>query len=401
METVVSRIQERAARYQDKVVGFLRDLIAIPSTSTREREVIQRIAQEMRANGFDEVTIDAIGNVIGRVGNGEKKILYDSHIDTVGIADPNAWDCDPFQGKVENGIVHGRGASDNKAAIATMVYGARIIKDLGLEGDYTLYVMGVVEEEACDGWAVGESIKKGWVKPDVVVLGECTDLDIYRGHRGRCEIKVTTKGVSCHGSAPDRGVNAIYKMQPIIQGIEELNQGGLKDDPFLGKGTIAVTMIECKTGSLNVVPDECTIYIDRRMTVGETAESSIAEIKALPGGDEAQVELLYYEDPSYTGYQKQVEKDFPTWVLPEDHALVQSGAEVAEAILGRRPRIDKWVFSTDGISTMGKLGIPTIGFGPSEEKWAHTVKDQVSIDHLVKAVAFYALFPKVYTEKVR
>ena len=169
MEAIVSQVQERAARYEDKVAGFLRDLIAIPSPSTKERDVIQRIAQEMRANGFDEVTIDAIGNVIGRVGNGEKKILYDSHIDTVGIADPTAWDCDPFKGKVENGIVYGRGASDNKAAIATMVYGARIIKDLGLEGDYTLYVMGVVEEEACDGWAVGESIKKGWVKPDVVV----------------------------------------------------------------------------------------------------------------------------------------------------------------------------------------------------------------------------------------
>lgn len=399
MSESLARIQEWASSHQEDIVGFLRDLIAIPSTSTREEAVIKRIAEEMRKVGFDEVRIDAIGNVIGRIGNGPVKILYDSHIDTVGIADPTAWEFDPFQGKYENGIVWGRGASDNKAAMATMVYAGKAIKELGLEGDYTLYMVGVVEEESMDGWAVGEMIKTQGVRPDFVVLGECTNLDIYRGHRGRCEIKVTTKGVSCHASAPDRGVNAIYKMQKIIKGIEELGPK-LLDDPFLGKGTIAVTMIECKTGSLNVVPDECTIYIDRRMTWGETAEKSIAEIRAIPGAEDAIIELLTYEDPSWTGYKKVVPKDFPTWVIPEDHILVQTGVEAATLVRGSKPEISRWVFSTDGIAITGQLGIPTIGFGPSEEKWAHTVKDQVSVDHLLKATTFYALFPQILARRV-
>jgi putative selenium metabolism hydrolase len=398
-QTLIEQIKDRAKGYEKEIVRFMRDVIAIPSVSCQEQAVVERIAEEMRQNGFDEVRIDAIGNVIGRVGNGPVKILYDSHIDTVGIGDPKAWAFDPFQGKLEDGIVYGRGASDNKAAIVTMVYGARIIKDLGLTGDVTLYVVGVVEEESCDGWAVKEMIEKEGVVPDYVVLGECTNLAIYRGHRGRIEFKVVTKGISCHASAPERGENAIYKMLPIIKGIENL-PSQLKEDPFLGKGSIAVTMIECKTGSLNAIPDECTIYIDRRTTVGENLESCLNEIKALPGAEHAQIEMLCYEDQSWTGYSKCTEKYFPTWVLPEDHLLVQSGAATVEQLFGQKPRIDKWTFGTDASSLMGKLGIPTIGFGPSEEKWAHTVNDQVSVDHLIKATMFYALFPTVLAAKL-
>lgn len=398
-QELIGQIKDRAKGYEKEIVKFMRDVIAIPSVSCQEQAVVERIAEEMRLNGFDEVRIDAIGNVIGRVGNGPVKILYDSHIDTVGIGDPKAWAFDPFQGKLEDGIVYGRGASDNKAAIVTMVYGARIIKDLDLTGDVTLYVVGVVEEESCDGWAVKEMIEKEGVVPDYVVLGECTNLAIYRGHRGRIEFKVVTKGISCHASAPERGENAIYKMQPIIKGIESL-PSQLKEDPFLGKGSIAVTMIECKTGSLNAIPDECTIYIDRRTTVGENLESCFNEIKALPGAEHAQIEMLCYEDQSWTGYTKSTEKYFPTWVLPEDHLLVQSGAATVEQLFGQKPRIDKWTFGTDASSLMGKLGIPTIGFGPSEEKWAHTVNDQVSVDHLIKATMFYALFPTVLAAKL-
>jgi putative selenium metabolism hydrolase len=237
-------------------------------------------------------------------------------------------------------------------------------------------------------------IEKEGVVPDYVVLGECTNLAIYRGHRGRVELKAVTKGTSCHASAPERGENAIYKMQPIIQGIKGL-QPQLQADPFLGKGSIAVTMIECKAGSLNTIPDECSIYIDRRITVGETLDSCINEIKALPGAEQAGIEMLCYNDRSWTGYAKSMEKYFPAWVLPEDHLLVQSGANTIELLFGQKPRIDKWAFGTDGSSLMGKLGIPTIGFGPSEEKWAHTVHDQVAIDDLVKATMFFALFPKV------
>lgn len=392
-------VRARARQYEGDVVQFLRDVIAIPSTSTQERGVVERVAAEMRAHGLEDVHFDPVGNVLGRVGHGPVTILYDAHLDTVGVGDRAAWEFDPFAGKLEDGVVFGRGASDNKAAIACMVHGARIVKELDLADAVTLWVAGVVEEESMDGWAVGETIRIGHVKPDYVVLGECTNLDIYRGHRGRCEITVTTRGVSCHASAPDRGVNPLYQMQRILAGIEELNTR-LKDDPFLGKGTIAPTYMEVKTPSLNAVPDQCVLYIDRRMTVGETAGSSIAEIKALPGAEDAEVELLRYTDTSWSGYEKDVPKDYPTWVLPEGHDLVQAGADAAAGILGRRPAISRWVFSTDGISTMGQHGIPTIGFGPSEEKWAHSTRDQVSVEHLVTATAFYAAFPQILANRL-
>lgn len=391
-----AEVRRAAEKYREDIVAFLRDLIAIPSTSTQEGDCIRRIRDEMAKVGFDNVRLDEIGNVIGTVGSGPRKILYDSHIDTVGVGDPGAWKHDPFQGGYENGIIYGRGASDNKAAIACMVWGARIMKDLDLVPENgTLHVAGVVQEEDCDGWAVYEMITTQGIHPECVVIGECTDLQINRGHRGRCEIKVTTRGKSCHASAPERGVNAIYKMVPIVEGIERL-QGNLKDDPFLGRGSIAVTCIECKTSSLNAVPDECTIYIDRRMTVGETTGSSIEEIRALPGASDAEIGLLTYDSPSYTGYKPQWEKYFPTWVLEEDHPLVQAGVKCGEILYGAKPKTSKWVFSTDGIATMGRLGIPTIGFGPAEERHSHSVDDQVSVDHLTKSAMFYAMFPSVY-----
>lgn len=392
---IANQVLKSAQAYEGDIVNFLRELIAIPSLSHQEGQAVQRVAAEMSRVGFDEVHFDPIGNVVGRVGSGRRVILYDAHIDTVGIGDPEAWDCDPFQGRFSDGVIYGRGASDNKAAVATMVYAARLIKDLGLEDEFTLYVMGVVEEEVCAGWAVGESILNQWVNPEVVILGECTDLGINRGHRGRCEIQVTTKGLSSHGSAPERGVNAIYEMLPMLEGIRSMNPGAAADG-FLGPSSIAVTMIGCKSPSANAIPDECLISVDRRLVIGETVNSALQQIRSLPGADRAQVELVCHDKPTYTGYSKRVEKAYPAWFLADDQSLVKSAIEAAQAILGSPPQLGKWSFGTDGGTTMGKLGIPTIGFGPGAERWAHSSRDQVPVDHLSKAAAFYALFPSVY-----
>jgi putative selenium metabolism hydrolase len=354
---------------------------------------MRRIAQEMQELGLPDVSIDEIGCVVGRLGSGDLRVLYDSHIDTVGVGDPDAWAHDPYEGKLEGGVIYGLGASDNKAAIVSMVYGARIMMDLDLGRGATLYVAGVPQEEDSDGWAVGEMISRGFVTPDCVVLGECTNLGINRGHRGRCEVLVTARGVSCHASAPERGDNAIYKMVPVIQALEALSARTL-DDPFLGRGTLAVTRIESHSGSLNVVPDKCQVYIDRRMTLGETAADVMEAVQAAAGPD-VLVSLLRYAESSWTGYRADMVKDYPTWALPEDHPLVKAGVEAAQAVLGATPPVGKWEFSTDGVSTMGKHGIPTIGFGPGEEKYAHTVQDQVPVDHLVRAASFYAVFPGV------
>jgi putative selenium metabolism hydrolase len=385
------QIEGVARSYKDDVVQFLRELITIPSKSGHEKKVADKIREEMVNLGFDEVHIDDMGNIMGIIGTGKHVILYDSHIDTVGVGDLTKWKVDPYLGEYKNGIIYGRGASDNKAAIATMVYAGKAIKELKLENDFTLFVLGSVQEEDCEGLAIGYVIEHAHTKPDFVVLGECTNLNIYRGHRGRVEIKVTSEGKACHASAPERGENAIYKMGPIIMKIEELNQD-LPEDPFLGKGTIAITKIECKTGSLNTIPDECRIYIDRRLTRGESPKDVILKLQKRIG-KEVTVDVLKYNTPSYKGRVIEVEKYYPPWVLEESHSLVQAGVKAAEFVLKKTPQIDKWMFSTNGVSTMGRFRIPTIGFGPGEERFSHNVNDQVSEKHLVKAIMFYSIFP--------
>jgi putative selenium metabolism hydrolase len=380
------------------VVRFLRELIALPSPSRGEEAVARRVVAEMEALGYHDARIDPMGNAVGRIGDGAVKLLLDAHMDAVGIGDRWAWPHDPFEGKVENGVVFGRGASDNKGALAAQVYAGKLIAERGLDGaDVSVYIVGTVMEEDCDGLALGYVIESlGGV--DLVVLGECTNLAVYRGHRGRMEIKVTTKGLSAHASAPERGVNAVTAMAPIVLDITSLN-GRLAMDAFLGKGSIAISKIECETASLNAIPDSCTIYVDRRLTEGETRDSAVAEVENIARGTEAMVEVLEYSEPSYTGLVLPTDKYFPTWVLETDHALVRAGVAAAEAALGRTPTVDKWTFSTNGVASAGRLGIPTIGFGPSEERWAHTVLDQCPVDDLVAAMAFYAALPRAVTNE--
>ena len=384
---------EQAEAYRDDVTGFLRSIVAIPSFSCEEADVARRIAGEMENLGYDEVFADPMGNVVGRIGDGKTKVVLDAHMDTVGVGDPAAWPHDPFEGKLDDGIVFGRGASDNKGAIASQVYGGKLIADRGLDGaDVTVYVVGTVMEEDCDGLALEYFLTETVTGVDAVVLGECTNLAVYRGHRGRMEISVQTRGKSAHASAPERGDNAVAAMAPVVLDITELNDRLAKDD-FLGQGTVAVTKIECETASLNAIPDSCTIYLDRRLTAGETRESAVKEVESLSSSRDAIVEILDYARPAYTGLTLETEKYYPTWVLEPDHPLVTAGVAAGKSALGSTPNVDKWTFSTNGIASAGRLGIPTIGFGPSEERWAHSVLDQCPVDHLVATIAYYAALP--------
>ncbi len=388
-------LMAEADRLRARTVKFLADLVACPSHSGTEKKVADRIRREMKAVGFDEASIDKLGNVIGRIGRGRKVLLYDSHIDTVGVGDPAAWQGrNPFKLRQQDGYLWGRGACDNKGSMACMVHGAGLLKTLGLLGDFTLYVTGSTFEEDCDGLGQEFLIKKSIRRPHLVCLGEPTDLNVYRGHRGRMEIAVHVAGRSCHASAPERGDNPIYKMASLIQQIEELN-GMLKDDPFLGKGTVAVTKIECQTPSLNAVPDSCSIYLDRRLTAGESKASALAEIQALPGARKAGVEILLYEATGYTGLKVKSEKYFPPWVLPEDHPGVRGAVEAATLVRGSAPRIGRWTFSTNGVASMGRLEIPTIGFGAGNEVDTHAATERIATEHLPIAVAFYAVFPSI------
>ena len=384
---------EAAREHEDQIVRFLRDMIAIPAESCREGDRCERVRREYEALGFDEVFFDGLGSVVARIGSGDFKILFDGHIDCVGVGDLGSWEFDPFVGKLEDGEIWGRGAVDELPAIAGMAYGAKILKDRGLPDGVSLYLTASVMEEDCDGYCMRHLIESEGIRPDVVVLGEPTDLGVYRGQRGRMEATITTHGVSAHGAHAERGVNALYKMAPIIADIEKLN-GNLAYNEFLGSGSIIVSSIECTTPSLNAVPDSARIYIDRRLTIGETQEIAIDELRALPHLGDADVELLSYDAVSWRGTRAQQEKFYPTWVLEEDHQLVQGVAEAAAAVLGKRPTISRWSFSTNGVATMGTYGIPTVGFAPGREELAHTTEERVSVEDLVKATAIYSLIPE-------
>ncbi|MBU1534687.1 YgeY family selenium metabolism-linked hydrolase [Myxococcota bacterium] len=392
-------ILAKAALYLDDCKQFLKDIIAIKSVSSEEKAVVERIAEEMQKVGFDEVKIDGFGNVLGRVGNGPRVIAMDAHIDTVDVGDPEMWATDPFGPVEKDGIIYGRGASDQKGGMAGMVYGAKIMKELNLLGEFSVWIVGSIQEEDCDGLCWQYIIKEKVLDPEVVVITEPTNLNLYRGHRGRMEMEVETGGLSCHGSDPTRGDNAITKMADIIKDIDALNKR-LEPTPFLGKGTVAVTHIRSVSPSLCAVPDTAIIHLDRRLTEGEDEKLAVAQIEALPSVQRAQakVRVLVYDTPSYKGTVYPTRKVYPTWTLPEDHKAVQAGVAAGEIALGRKPFVDKWVFSTNGIATAGMFNIPTIGFGPANEVYAHSPMDQIPVEHLEKVMAFYAAFVKTYGE---
>ncbi len=391
---LVQQIKTYVGQQRSTLIQFMRDICAIPSVMGQIGPVGERIMVEMARLGFEDIRFDRMGNVLGRMGNGPTILLYDSHIDTVDVGDPAAWEWDPFTGKVEDGVLYARGAGDEKQSTPGMIYGIALAQELGLLEGFTVYYFGNMEED-CDGLACQVLVEVEQIRPDYVVVGEPTEMNVYRGHKGRVELKVVTKGRSIHAASNQLGDNAIYKMVPIIDGVNALNDR-LHTDPFLGQGRITVSKIKCQTPSINAVPDECTIYIDRRLTFGETKEEAIAQVEALIAPEHrvaTQVEMLFYDTPSYTGFIYPVEKYFPAWALTEEDPFVQAGLRTAQALWGGTPQTGKLNFSTNGIYWMGKAGIPTIIFAAGDETTAHGTHDQVPLEDMVRATEFYALLP--------
>jgi len=394
------KIVEQAEGYRSEISAFLRDMIRIPSESCEEKEVILRIKEEMEKVGFDKIEIDEMGNILGYIGHGSHVIAMDAHIDTVGVGDESLWDYDPFEGYEDDEIIVGRGASDQEGGMASMVYAGKIIKDLGLEDDYTLVITGTVQEEDCDGLCWHYILEEDGIKPEFVVITEPSSCNIYRGHRGRMEMKVSTHGVSCHGSAPERGDNAIYKMAPIINELKALHPN-LTPHDFLGKGSLTVSEIFYSSPSRCAVADGCSISIDRRLTAGESWQFAVQQVKNLPAVNEAEaeVEMYKYDRPSYTGLVYPIDAYFPTWLIEEDHPVCQTTVEAYQELFKEEPLVDKWTFSTNGVSIMGRHGIPCIGFGPGHEDQAHAPDEKTWKSELVKAAAIYAAIPKLFVEK--
>ena len=252
-------------------------------------------------------------------------------------------------------------------------------------------MVGVVQEEPCEGLAIRHIIETEGIRPAAVVVGEATNLQVARGQRGRLAIDVAVQGKSCHASAPDRGTNAIYEAARFVFGLQLLAPQ-LSSDAFLGPGTIAVTEIESRSGSSNVVPDYCRVHIDRRLSVGDTETKALTEVRRILSREniQAEVEVPTYKSMSYTGLPVEAVEAFPAWSTPESEPLVRRTAAAIESVLGYVPRVARWEFSTDGVYTMGIAGIPTVGFGPGEERYAHCVDEQVRLADVYAAARVYA-----------
>ncbi len=397
---MMSRYYSDAMGLQDDLVEFTQDIVRIPSLSSREGAVIERIRREMERLGYDEVTIDPMGNLLGRIGNGPHVIAIDGHVDVVDVGDESLWERDPFSGDVEDGILYGRGASDMKGGVASSVYAGGLLKRSGLPDNVTLYVTATVQEEDCDGLCLQYIVNEDGLRPDLVVIAEPTSLGIYRGQRGRMEMEVHTQGVSCHGSAPERGVNAIYRMAGIIAEIEQLNDRLEPREPF-GKGSVTISEIRSTSPSLCAVADGCSIHLDRRLTVRETEATAVAEILALPSVQAAgaTVSVPDYAEASHTGLTYPTRKYYPTWETAADDPAVQCAQAAYREAFGEAAATGFWTFSTNGVATAGMLGIPTIGFGPGHEHFAHAPNERTEVEHLVRSTAFYAALVHAFAEQ--
>ena len=391
MTKIKEQILKLAEKYKDYTAQNLSKLVKIKSLSMEEKDVQHELKRQMEEAGFDEVRFDGLGNVIGRIGSGKKILAIDAHMDTVDMGELKNWDFDPLSGEVKDGFVHGRGTVDQEGGAAAFVTAGRILKDLSFNKDLTIYFVGSVMEEDCDGLCWKYIVEEEKIKPDFAISTEPTNLNIYRGHRGRMEMRVTFRGISCHGSAPERGDNAIYKASRAALEIEKLNER-LKTDEFLGKGSVTISEFKSGSPSLCAVADYAHLHLDRRLTWGETKESAIAEVDAIVKNLDGKVEVLHYEEKAWTGLTYGMEKYYPTWKIPETDHIVQTGKTAYENLFNAAPKIDKWTFSTNGVTINGYYNIPIIGFGPGNEVMAHAPNEKVPIDHLVKASAFYAMF---------
>ncbi|MBU1693537.1 MAG: YgeY family selenium metabolism-linked hydrolase [Verrucomicrobia bacterium] len=388
-----AKFYELAQQQRVALTRFLQDLVSIPSLSGQEGAVVERAAAEMKKLGYDEVTVDPMGNLIGRIGSGPIKIAIDGHCDTVDIGQASLWKRDPYKAEVENAILYGRGASDQKGGVASAIYAAPILQQAGFPERATLYVVVSVQEEDCEGLCWQYLIQEDHLQPEVVVLTEPSHLRICRGQRGHMGMEIATEGLSCHGSMPECGVNAIYKMAPILQDIEKLNER-LPSSATLGKGNIMISHIRSTSPSLSAVADGCIIHLDRRLTAGETETTAVKELEDLPsvqaGG--AKVKVLEYAVPSYTGLVHPTRQYYPAWEFPESAPHVQKAIAAYRRTFDGKPEVGLWAFSTNGVATAGMHGIPSLGFGPGHEKFAHAPNEQIEIEHLVRAAAFYAAF---------
>ncbi|MDQ2692303.1 MAG: YgeY family selenium metabolism-linked hydrolase [Chloroflexota bacterium] len=372
---------------QKEVIQFAQDLVRIKSYSGQEEQAIRFIEQRMKALGYDEIIIDSMGNLLGRIGSGGKSILFDSHVDTVEVNDEQEWEFPPFSGEIVDGYLHGRGSVDMKSSVAASVYAGAIAGQMGFASHKTVYVSCTVFEEDCDGENLKHLFRELDVKPGYVVICEPSNNRIAIGHKGKAQVSIKTHGVSAHGSAPEKGVNAIYEMAEIIRRVEQANLELMKKDR--PRGTLVMSRIASVSASLNAVPSECEVYLDRRTVPGETEDDIRREMDRLIEGKHASWKVGTLHRKSWTGLEIHYEPFHSAWKIDVDHELTQACIAAYQESFGVEPGdFDFWDFSTNAVTPVS-LGIPTIGFGPGDYKLAHMRDERCEVTQILDACRFY------------
>jgi len=384
----IEKILRKVEKEKNNLINFLIDIVNIKSLTCSEGDIISRVREEMEILDYDEIILDSFGNIIGRMGEGPKVLVFDAHLDVVGVEGQD-WDTDPFKAVIKDGKMFGRGTIDDKGPFACTLYAGKIIKDLNLAEDYTVYVVGSIVEEECEGLALGAFLKEYGIAPDQVVIAESSGLEICRGHKGRAQITAVFKGTSVHASIHHEGINPIETALPFLEGLIDFDSN-IAEDEELGKGHVTAVDTRCESLSLSSLPTSVKVIMDRRTTTLDNYESLIEELQELPNGDKCKLEYAVWKDKGYKGNEISGEEFFPAWILSEDHPLIQSGIKAYKNLFKKNPVVTTWGFSTNGNYTMGKNNFPTIGFGPGDTTLCHLANEHVVIDDLLTATAFYA-----------
>jgi len=378
-----------------ELIDLARSLVAIQSYSGREEPAIRLAEKTMQALGFQDVLVDSLGNVSGRLGNGDQIVLLDAHLDTVAVEDAEQWTYPPFEGRIVDGVLHGRGSVDMKSAAAAAMYGAAIAHQKGWTEGKSVYVSCTVFEEDCDGENLRYLFADRSLHPDAVVICEPSNNQIALGHKGKAQVIITTKGVSAHGADPDRGVNAVYEMAEIIQRVAQTHA---EIQPIDGlRGSMVLSKISSRAASLNAVPSSCQIYVDRRIIPGESEERVRSEMDALVFGKNATWTLDRMQRTAWTGKTFEYEPLHEAWKIDLDHPLTQACQQAFRTCLNREPEdYVFWDFSTNAVTPV-RMEIPTIGFGPGDYRRAHMRDECIPIQELVDACGFYAQLIKAWS----
>jgi putative selenium metabolism hydrolase len=397
-----------------EVIEFTQEMIKIPSFTGQEGELAKVILKKLEDFGIDDAFVDGIGNVVGVIKGQENglNILLNGHLDIVPVGNIHDWHpYDPFVGEIDNqGNIHGRGAADLKGGLSVQLYLMKLLKSLqdrGASFKGNLIFSAVVHEEAAQMFGTEYLFKKTFPDKglgcDLSILCEPTGLNLVLGQRGKVEIVVRTKGRTAHSSTPQAGINALEKMMPVLEHIFKKMSQKKSRHPLLGENSITVTNLICKPGTFSIIPDECEISIDRRYVLGETVENLLeefehlfTEVKEEDPQFKASVCARKSVEKSYTGYEKEVFKYHPPWITDENHPLVRKTIKALKKI-GQTPKIKYWKFGTDGSMTAALMGIPTIGYSGTEERFAHTPGEMVNIKMMMQSLeGYFAIISELF-----